>query len=262
MLEEKDMDEIVQVCLASFVGNKDAPGEDTFKWTFGPENREDPPDSCERFKKGMEFYMYWCARSTMWYGSVLGWRDQETGKLLGCCLTFHPGSITYPGRPITNWRFLQMVLNMRRGPPDHEDEKTYGKWAKLRHKQMGQAMEDLHKSVPGKHWYVYVLAAQPDQQGKGIGSKLLAAVKDMAKLEEDPLTPVYLECSPGKQGYYEKQGFTSVKTKKLEDPNPEGEGPYEAHAMLCVPKLLPDATKPEPAAAQEGAAGLYPKVQK
>eukprot|EP00961_Rhodomonas_salina_P089163 1199015-Rhodomonas_salina.1 len=49
-----------------------------------------------------------------------------------------------------NWRFLQMVLNMRRGPPDHEDEKTYGKWAKLRHKQMGQAMEDLHKSVPGK----------------------------------------------------------------------------------------------------------------
>lgn len=42
----------------------------------------------------------------------------------------------------------------------------------------------------------------------------------------------------------------------------QGEGPYEAHAMLCVPKLLPDATKPEPAAAQEGAAGLYPKVQK
>eukprot|EP00287_Rhodomonas_sp_CCMP768_P003977 CAMPEP_0196724218 /NCGR_PEP_ID=MMETSP1091-20130531/6167_1 /TAXON_ID=302021 /ORGANISM="Rhodomonas sp., Strain CCMP768" /LENGTH=281 /DNA_ID=CAMNT_0042066319 /DNA_START=38 /DNA_END=883 /DNA_ORIENTATION=+ len=255
VLEEKDMDEIVELCVTSFVGNATTPGEQTFRWTFGPENREDPPDSCERFKAGLKYYMYWSARASMWYGSCIGWRDEKSGKLLGCALCFHPGSINQPGKPIGTWRFINMIMNVKAPPPDQKDEKTYGPWAKLRNQQMGEAQHELHRLVPGRHWYVYVLAAHPEHKGKGVGTQLLQAVKEMARLDEEPLTAVYLECADAMRAYYEKQQMKSIKTKELADPNPAGEGKMTAHAMMCVPSLLT-----EKAQAEGSNPKLYPKV--
>eukprot|EP00287_Rhodomonas_sp_CCMP768_P002251 CAMPEP_0196737048 /NCGR_PEP_ID=MMETSP1091-20130531/14900_1 /TAXON_ID=302021 /ORGANISM="Rhodomonas sp., Strain CCMP768" /LENGTH=117 /DNA_ID=CAMNT_0042080849 /DNA_START=242 /DNA_END=591 /DNA_ORIENTATION=+ len=93
-----------------------------------------------------------------------------------------------------------MILHVRSAPPDHNDEKTYGPWAKKRFEQINDVMHELHAHVPGRHWSVWVLAGHPEHKGKGCGSKVLRAVMDMATLDADPLTAVYLECADDKVG--------------------------------------------------------------
>ncbi len=61
------------------------------------------------------------------------------------------------------------------------------------------------------------------------------------------------------KGFYEMHGFKAVKTLEMEDPNPQGEGRWPCHAMVCAPALLPEPPK-EGAEKSKGPASLYPKV--
>ena len=54
---------------------------------------------------------------------------------------------------------------------------------------------------------LYDIAVVPEFQGKGVGGKILRAV-----LSRVPHCHVILYASPGKEGYYEKQGFQRMKT--------------------------------------------------
>jgi|SRR5581483_1430678 len=64
-------------------------------------------------------------------------------------------------------------------------------------------MEKVHPKEP--HWYLAVLGTDPDHQGKGIGSSLLAPV---LRLCDEEGLPAYLESSKERNiAFYRRHGF-------------------------------------------------------
>jgi len=109
-------------------------------------------------------------------------------------------------------------------PPDHPEVKLAGMlrsgmiWLPIRlgRKVFRRLMHCLdityrvHSEVmTGPHWYLYELAVEPDCQGKGIGSALIAPV--IASADSEGL-PCYLETFTD-EGivFYRKHGFEVVR---------------------------------------------------
>lgn len=73
-------------------------------------------------------------------------------------------------------------------------------------------VEKHHPNEP--HWYLLALGVEPDLQGRGIGSKLMAPVLEMCDRDR---TPAYLESSKERNvPLYERHGFKV--TERLELP--------------------------------------------
>ena len=72
---------------------------------------------------------------------------------------------------------------------------------------------------PGQPWvYLQLIGVAPDQQGRGLGSRLLAPV--LARCDATA-TPAYLEASTvGNRRLYERHGFTTVDELPLPDGGP------------------------------------------
>ena len=78
-------------------------------------------------------------------------------------------------------------------------------------------IEDRHPDDP-EHWYLEVLAADLDRQGKGIGSACMRPVLERADAEG---TPAYLESSNERNlPLYERHGFEVVDVVDLPDDGP------------------------------------------
>ncbi len=72
------------------------------------------------------------------------------------------------------------------------------RWIRVYHQ-----LEKMHPRQP--HWYILVLGAHPDHQGKGLGGELLKPI--LQKADEQKVA-VYLECSnPKSLDFYDKHGF-------------------------------------------------------
>jgi ribosomal protein S18 acetylase RimI-like enzyme len=84
-------------------------------------------------------------------------------------------------------------------------------WGRLR--AVSAALERLedrrHQHVPTAHWYLSALGVEPERQGEGIGSALLAPV--LAHADATGL-PCYLETAVGRNVLlYERHGFDVVE---------------------------------------------------
>ena len=74
-------------------------------------------------------------------------------------------------------------------------------------------VEKAHPKQP--HWYLAVLGTDPDHQGKGVGSALIAPV--LAKCDEEGV-PAYLESSKERNiPFYQRHGFEVSSELKLKD---------------------------------------------
>ncbi|KAH8054559.1 transferase [Aureococcus anophagefferens] len=97
---------------------------------------------------------------------------------------------------------------------------------------MGQLRTMHHDHADKPHWYVGILAVDPQHQGKGLGAKLCRAVSAMA--DKDGL-PCYLGCSgPRNRAIYTHLGYGEVECYKLVDPAGDGE-PYEELCAMVRP---------------------------
>jgi ribosomal protein S18 acetylase RimI-like enzyme len=73
------------------------------------------------------------------------------------------------------------------------------------------ALERIHP--PESHWYLTIVGTDPDRQGRGIGSALLAPV--LQRCDGDG-TPAYLESSKESNvGFYRRLGFEVLDTVEL-----------------------------------------------
>jgi ribosomal protein S18 acetylase RimI-like enzyme len=84
-------------------------------------------------------------------------------------------------------------------------------WRRLR--EASDAVEILeryrHRHVPRPHWYLSALGVDPDRQGEGIGSALLAPVLGRADAAGQP---AYLETAVARNVLlYERHGFDVVE---------------------------------------------------
>ena len=79
------------------------------------------------------------------------------------------------------------------------------------------AIEKKHPAVP--HYYLMVLGTEPDLQGRGIGSQLLAPI--LARCDQERM-PAYLESSKEKNlPLYERNGFKVTEEFTIPDGGPK-----------------------------------------
>jgi GNAT superfamily N-acetyltransferase len=73
---------------------------------------------------------------------------------------------------------------------------------------LDEAEVALQRAVPEPHWYLDALAVEPERQGKGIGSALLAAVHARVDAAGTPIT--LLTYQPQNLSLYERHGYVTV----------------------------------------------------
>lgn len=74
-----------------------------------------------------------------------------------------------------------------------------------------------HQLISHPHWYLMLLAVDPDHQGKGFGKRMLDWPGEARSFAS---APVYLETmNPQNVSFYQKQGFSLVHEEKLTEPN-------------------------------------------
>ena len=81
-----------------------------------------------------------------------------------------------------------------------------------------QGLARLFGAVPGSHWYLWALGAEPGCQGRGIGGRLLQLV--LAQADSDGL-PCYLETHAERNlAFYQKWGFEVLNDDLMPGPTP------------------------------------------
>ena len=89
----------------------------------------------------------------------------------------------------------------------------------IRFLQMLSAGEAVHReATPGPHWYLAMIAVEPEHHGQGIGSALIQ--HGLKRVDADGL-PCYLETSNERNiPLYERYGFNIYHTDLLPDNGP------------------------------------------
>jgi ribosomal protein S18 acetylase RimI-like enzyme len=76
-------------------------------------------------------------------------------------------------------------------------------------------MEKIHKKyMPEPHWYLLIVGVDPELQGRGLGSALVA--EGLARADEAN-APCYLETSEERNlAFYERHGFRRSRPRRSE----------------------------------------------
>ncbi|MFP3943916.1 MAG: GNAT family N-acetyltransferase [Alphaproteobacteria bacterium] len=76
-------------------------------------------------------------------------------------------------------------------------------------------MQELENLAPGT-WYVNILAAMPDQRGRGHGAALLAIAGDIAREEGcSGLSIIVSDANTGARRLYERTGYREAATRPM-----------------------------------------------
>lgn len=97
-------------------------------------------------------------------------------------------------------------------PPPEDDPPPPDTWhlfsAEIaeRFRSLGAVMEAAHPAEP--HWYLGVVATVPEEQGRGLGARILRPVLELCDREG---VPAYLESSNGRNlPFYFRHGFVQT----------------------------------------------------
>jgi predicted acetyltransferase len=90
-------------------------------------------------------------------------------------------------------------------------------------------MEEGHTQhgPKGPHWYVGIVASDPESQGQGYCKQAMTVLTQAA---DEAGMPCYLECSDAKRAYYEKFGFELTKRNIIR----LGEGEELLEFPMCL----------------------------
>jgi GNAT superfamily N-acetyltransferase len=104
-----------------------------------------------------------------------------------------------------------------------------GREAMGRYESMNDQVVSLQKEfAPFPHWYLFLLAVDPDKQGEGLGRRLLES--GLSRLDASGM-PCYLETfRSDTAAMYQKFGFRTLREQQL------SEGNLRIHCMLRSPQ--------------------------
>ncbi len=154
------------------------------------------PDE-ERRARYLERYLGWVLNYGLRYGEVV-----TTPELAGIAVWLPPHQTH-----LTTWRYilagflpLPVLMGVR-----HFITQT------MRSEDL---MLQVHGEImPGPHWYLWAVAVDPDQQGKGIGTALMQPGLQRADAQR---LPCYVETHDERNiPFYRKHGFDLVRTEPV-----------------------------------------------
>lgn len=224
---ESDSNEATVVAARSFAGTAKTDPEFTLDWILGPHLREKWDDPRRQDVLGwiMRMIMH---KSKKRGGIVLGARNPD-GALAAVCITFPYLNGKQPDSEClekchTMWGvfFGGLGIPPFEKPPMNKDiGAAIGKRLKCL-----KILRDLHEThAHADHWYVCVMAVDPDAQGSGYCGKLMRTVSAMA---DQRGVKCYLETSSRKNvAIYERFGYklTDQRTVSVPD-DPDNSAPY------------------------------------
>ncbi|MFK7895116.1 MAG: GNAT family N-acetyltransferase [Myxococcota bacterium] len=113
---------------------------------------------------------------------------RHNGRVLGGLVAIAPGGFPLEPPPLS--RLIGCFL--------HQGATEMNQWA-----QVTEALRDRHPLE--EHWYLSVLGVLPERQGQGVGGRLLAALLERARQDQQP---VYLESDRAESiRFYRNRGF-------------------------------------------------------
>ena len=159
----------------------------------------------------------WFGASSIRYGLRYG-RVDTTVDLRGMAVWLPPGQTD-----LTAWRLLRSGYL---SAPRHVSIQGL-----VRFIQSSHHMEHAHRRfAPGRHWYLFALAVDPQYQGQGIGGQLLQPVLALADAES---MPCYLETQTERNTrFYQRHGFQIMSQAVMPGSD------MTIYAMLRAPRPL------------------------
>ncbi len=89
---------------------------------------------------------------------------------------------------------------------------------------MFRPLQELEDLAP-KTWYVNVLAAFPEQRGKGYGGGLLAVAEEIARdANREGLSIIVSDANTGARRLYERPGYEEIATRPMHKDDWENDG--------------------------------------
>ena len=153
------------------------------------------PDARRRITRGP-----WFVRASLSYGIRYGEAHAPPGRE-GVAFFLPPNQTTLT--PARMFRAGMLAAPLRLGLSG------FGRFM-----TMADFTDKLHKQhAPMPHYYLFGMGVDPSEQGKGVGSRLLAAV---LRRSEGAGVPCYLETQNARNvPFYEKHGFRVVTDAEL-----------------------------------------------
>ena len=152
-----------------------------------------------------EAHTAWDMAGLIRYGMRFG-EAAVTSDLAGCAVWLPPGETDFTEERMGQAGMLDAA-------------RIIGEAAEARMSLFVEASELVHRRIaPSSHWYLVVLGVEPDHQGQGIGSSLMAG--PLKRADEAGL-PAYLETlKAGNLPFYERRGFSLRHQEALPDGGP------------------------------------------
>ena len=182
--EEQLMDELADVMSKSFAGTPEVPPNMSFNWALGPRWADRRDTACRGMHMG--YFLQWCTTEVVCRGTgaVLYIRDPSTGQIQACSTIDFSPVRTGPFNKLCDG-LLWLQTAFRLGPPPcHSGGKLEDESILDRMAQMGARMNELQeRHARGNCLYVCIMAVAPEAQGKGMCSRLLRAINNLANKE-------------------------------------------------------------------------------
>ena len=147
-------------------------------------------------------FIRWMSTRALRYGTMYGnvYSDNDAD---GVAVWLGPGATD-----MSMWRLLRSgFLTM---------PFSWGLGVMSRFNALDTHLKKIHKAAtPGDHWYLLMLGVAPEQQGKGLGSRLIGVAASQADAAGHPC---YLDTETEENvSYYQKRGFEVVGEHKFSD---------------------------------------------
>ena len=219
--ESLEFHEIRQVVGAAFGGKTVEQGNDIMMYTLKPldldtQQRQDVSGFC------MGFFAY-----ELLYGKnglAFGLRDKKSGQVKGVVVfrEYQPAKENQkPGVLAKITDFITMMKAYFKMKSDPIGVPTILQNDKTKRKKFGEASQAIqpmqemmhnwhcqYAPNPEPHWYVGLVATDPDCHGKGYGKKLMSILNEAA---DECGMACYLETPHVNQTFYEKMGYQTTK---------------------------------------------------
>jgi ribosomal protein S18 acetylase RimI-like enzyme len=233
-----DFDQL-RLCVGkSFAGTSVIPGEPGMSWTVSHLKKQEWYTQ-EQHEKGMCFSLGFPIYDATKQNSLIVAKkmNKETKELasVAIVLEYDPTKKTrFWGKMDKGVKTMSAAFKMMKATsvPDLYSDKTHGKEMKYFMKKVDKMTESYktwHK-VDGpqeKHWYVNIVAVNPEYHGQGLGHELLSKVNELADAQ---CAIQYLECGAYNAQFYEKMGYKIISSRTIPDP----ENPALASFGACI----------------------------